>query len=452
MGKFLESEKPCLTEFKATSPYLSDAARADGVYEGKIGPFVCSMRDAAYKWFPEIQQISITCFVKTSVKSAIIIFLATRLFLSLWAIVVLTVAPLPDEPDEVARPYLGEPVLNDGIAGRLLSPWQRFDSQHYLRIARQGYAAEADSVFPPLYPLAIRAVGRLFGGSGSDYLIAAILISNLAFLGLLILLHHVTAVEFDSDSATRTLVYLALFPTGFFLLAPYTESTFLLFALGSIWAAKQGRFWLAGTLGLLTALTRLTGWILIVPLAYEYGLWWRSAVRKATATKWDTALLAPLLPPLGLVGFLFWRWQAGLPPLSVMYEQYWHQTTGFPGIDLGTAVNTFLFNGTARAGEFTFMIDFLTALFLLGTTVWTFRRLGTTCGLYSAMLLFFILLPVSPYKPLYSFSRYALAFFPAFMLLGSVGKRPLLYRLILYPFLALYLYFTGQFFIWGWVA
>ncbi|MCP4426632.1 MAG: hypothetical protein GY803_19230 [Chloroflexi bacterium] len=391
-------------------------------------------------------------FKNPSVKTGLIVFLATRIFISLWAVAVLAVIPL--EAYDGRRSYLGEPALTEGAAGMFLGPWQRFDSQHYLRIARQGYAEEADSVFPPLYPLAIRGLGGLFGGGPVANLTAAIFIANLAYLGLLILLHHVAANELDSDTATRTLVYLALFPTGFFLLAPYTESLFILLALGAIWAGKNGRFWLAGGLGLLASLARLTGWILVVPLAYEY---WRQhgAVRKTDAAlkMWDTAVFAALLPGLGMAAFMLWRWQAGLPSLPVIYDRHWFQTTGFPGQDLVTAVNTFFFGGIARAGEFTFVFDFVVAFFLLATTIWTFRRLGATYGLYSALLLFFMLLPTSEnYKPLFSFSRYALAFFPAFMLLGLVGKRPWLNRLILYSSLILYLYFSGQFFLWGWVA
>ncbi len=391
-------------------------------------------------------------FDKASIKPALIIFLVTRIFLSLWAIAALSVIPLPAEPDEALRPYLGEPILTDGPAGLLLGPWQRFDSQHYLRIARQGYANEADSVFPPLYPLAARALGSLFGGGPVANLTAAIFISNLAYLGLLILLHRVTASELDNEAATRSLVYLALFPTSFFLLAPYTESLFILLALGTIWAGRNGRFLLAGSLGFLASLTRLTGWILVVPLAYEYWKQHRlSTAKSLLATR--HAPLATLLPGLGTAVFMLWRWWAGLPPLSAIYKQYWYQTTGFPGQDLGTAVNTFFFGGAARAGEFTLVIDFLTVFFLLGMTIWTFRRLGATYGLYSALLLLFMLLPASAnYKPLYSFSRYALAFFPAFMLLGMAGKRPFINRLILYPSLILYLYFSAQFFVWGWVA
>jgi hypothetical protein len=32
------------------------------------------------------------------------------------------------------------------------------------------------------------------------------------------------------------------------------------------------------------------------------------------------------------------------------------------------------------------------------------------------------------------------------------GRNPWSHRLIAYPSLALYLYFSGQFFMWGWVA
>jgi hypothetical protein len=38
------------------------------------------------------------------------------------------------------------------------------------------------------------------------------------------------------------------------------------------------------------------------------------------------------------------------------------------------------------------------------------------------------------------------------MVLSDIGRRPWPNRLILYPSLVLYLYFAGQFFMWGWVA
>ncbi|MCI0399274.1 MAG: hypothetical protein L0332_09990 [Chloroflexi bacterium] len=417
-----------------------------------------------------------------AVRYALVIFLGLRLFLAVWAVIMLAIDPLPAGSDEVVRPYLGEPRLDDGLVGLLLGPWQRFDTMHYLRIARQGYTAVDDSVFPPLYPLAMRGLGASFSTflpEGAGHLLAGLLLSSAAFIALLALLYQVTAAELDERSAARTVVYLVLFPTGFFLLAAYTESIFILLALGSLWSARRGRFWLAGLLGFLAALTRLTGWGLAVPLAYEYarqqvnrtaagppgdqspgyratpgkpgltGFTWRGLLARTLHV--GAALpgaLATILPPLGLMAFLAGRQLAGLPPIAGIYRQYWHQTAAFPGADLVTAVRIML----AGEAAFTLYFDFLCILFLLGTTVLVFRRLGPAYGLYSTMLLLFMLLPTSELKPLFSFSRYVLAFFPTFMLLGEAGRNPWINRLILYPSLALYLYFSGQFFIWGWVA
>jgi hypothetical protein len=390
-----------------------------------------------------------------AVRYAVILFVAARLFLSLWAIVALTVSPLPAEADEVVRPYLGEPILAEGAAGLLLGPWQRFDALHYLRIARQGYADVADSVFPPLYPLAIRALGgplRLLLPEGQANLLAAILIGNTAMVAAFALLYRVASAELaEKGAATRTLVYLVFFPTAFFWLAPYTEPLFLLLALGAIWEARRGRFWWAGLLGFLAALTRLTGWGLVMPLAYEYGRQRGMLHQLGNLRQWrklDGAAVACLLPAVGLLAFVAGRAWLGLPPLATIYREFWHQTTTFPGVDV-LRVLGWIVQGEAG---FTFIFDLLCLLFLMVTTVLVFRRLGATYGLYSAMMLLFMLLPTSELKPLYSFSRYTLTFFPTFMLLGAAGRNPWMNRLVLYPSFALYLYFSGQFFIWGWVA
>jgi hypothetical protein len=396
----------------------------------------------------------------TAFRYALITFLVLRLFLAVWAVVVLTLLPLPTEPNERLRPYFGEPRLTEGLSGALLGPWQRFDTMHYLRIAREGYEVVADSVFPPVYPLGMRVMGFPFSGflaPGASHLLGGLLLSNLACIGLFILLHKVTAVELDQGAARRAVLFLAIFPTSFYLLAGYTESIFILLALGSVWSARHGRFWLAGVLGFAASLTRLTGWILVVPLAYAY---YRQFLKDEERPfnlqetlyrlrgKNLTTLLSIFLPPFGLVAFFAMRQLLGLPPVGPVYENYWLQTTGIPGRDLVTAVQKML----AGDAAFVLYLDFFCTFFLLGTTILAFRRLGTTYGLYSAALLFFMLLPASDQKPLFSFMRYTLAFFPTFMILAKAAENPWINRLIFYPSVALLLYLSGQFFVWGWVA
>lgn len=68
MGKFLESEKRRLTTFKATSPYFSDAARADGVYRGKPRPFCVPRKYAKENLYPGIRQTITSYFEECEIK------------------------------------------------------------------------------------------------------------------------------------------------------------------------------------------------------------------------------------------------------------------------------------------------------------------------------------------------------------------------------------------------
>jgi hypothetical protein len=421
-------------------------------------PVKMTAGDAGSQTNPEAQRVylpgsapTVNRPLRPAIRFALIVFLVSRLVVTVWAVLVLAIRPLPQQPDEVLRPYLGQLPLEHGLSALVLGPWQRFDTLHYLRIAQDGYAAEEDSVFPPLYPAAINLLGRplsLLVEPAVANLLAAVIIANGAFLASLVLFYRLVEAEIDRPAARRALVYLTVFPSGFFLLAAYTESLFLLLAMASIWSARRQRFWLAGILGLLAPLVRLTGWVLVVPLAYEYlsrrDFNWR-------ASSWrriDWTGLAALLPLAGTIAFLIYRQAVGLPPLGTIYGAYWYQRTGLPGTDLITAVGQMLAGGA----PFTLYFDFFCAIFLLVTSLAALRRLPRAYGLYGLMLLLFMLLPRSDLKPLYSFSRYALAFFPTFMVLSDIGRRPWPNRLILYPSLVLYLYFAGQFFMWGWVA
>src|SRR5690606_11811353 len=73
-----------------------------------------------------------------ALRTALILFIIARLLLSGWALLVTALIPLPEQPDELLRPYVGAPILDDGAAGLLLGPWQRFDTMRYLALARDG--------------------------------------------------------------------------------------------------------------------------------------------------------------------------------------------------------------------------------------------------------------------------------------------------------------------------
>ena len=123
-----------------------------------------------------------------------------------------------------------------------------------------------------------------------------------AFLGALVLLYRLVSLELGRPIAQPALLLLAVFPAAVFFGAPYSESLFLLLAVGAFYAARTGRWAWAGAAAAGAAATRSSGVLLLLPLAM---LWWSSG-RGASAPRAgrrlrDAAWL--LLAPLGLAAY-----------------------------------------------------------------------------------------------------------------------------------------------------
>jgi hypothetical protein len=103
-----------------------------------------------------------------------------------------------------------------------------------------------------------------------DPLFAGLIISNVAGLAMLTVLYRLVEEDFDSEHAYRTVLYLSVFPTAFFLATAYSESLFLFIALLSFYNMRRGHWWTAGLLGLLASLTRQVGLFLLIPFYCEY--------------------------------------------------------------------------------------------------------------------------------------------------------------------------------------
>ncbi len=68
MGKLLESEKPIQTQFKISSPYFSDMARSEGIYNGKPRSFCLPIEFAEQNLVPEIRESALLNFAEHSIK------------------------------------------------------------------------------------------------------------------------------------------------------------------------------------------------------------------------------------------------------------------------------------------------------------------------------------------------------------------------------------------------
>lgn len=120
---------------------------------------------------------------------------------------------------------------------------------------------------------------------------------------------------------------LLAYPFAFFLAAGYTEGLFLAFAAGALLWAREGRWARAAFAAFLAALTRNTGLILVLPLAWEFGrqAGWTRALREPKTLLGAAGVIAAA--PLGLAAYVLYLWRRFGDPLLYVHaeHQYWHR-------------------------------------------------------------------------------------------------------------------------------
>jgi hypothetical protein len=203
--------------------------------------------------------------------------------------------------------------------------WNGWDAGHYVRIAESGYhLGPGFPAFFPLFPLLVHVVDVVLPVGA---LVSSLLVANAAAFGALAMLHRLAEHEFGPRVAQRATWYLAAFPMGFYLFIGYNASLFMLLAVGALYAARRGNWWLAGALGALSSATRLFGLLLMVPLAIEYlrQIGWRPH-----RLRLDVLGLA--LVPLGVVGYsVYCMVELGSPLAFAVAQDEWGRRYTVPG-------------------------------------------------------------------------------------------------------------------------
>jgi hypothetical protein len=348
------------------------------------------------------------------------VFVGTRL--ALGAIALIGVALLPDfshlsEGVRSQIPIVPTPVSVPGWPAHPITPgwhnlftaWERLDALWFLKIATHGYAkTDASAAFFPLYPALIAALSFVFGGHP---LAASLVISNGAFLAALMVLFVLTRSELSEDVARRAVLYAAIFPTAFFFLAPYSESLFLLLVLLSLWSARRERWALAGVTGVLAALTRNIGVLLVPALVAEAVHQWLGRGRERVPVK---EVLWSLVPAVGLAAYLlYWQVFSGdwLAPLH--QQANWQRELANPFVTLGRGTeDAFRYIGFYPGGYHT--LDWLIAVPVLAGGIYAGTRLRPSYGIYALAALVLPLASMFAARPLIAYSRYALPVFPIY--------------------------------------
>ena len=355
------------------------------------------------------------------------------------------------------------PALTHAIADPVLAPLARWDSVWYLTIADSGYGdSTARAAFFPLYPLLIRAVGTVFGGSHAALLVAAFLVSLAAFVAALVLLYRLTELELGRRLARPTLLLLAVFPAAVYFGAPYSESLFLLLAVGAFYAARTDRWAWAGVCAGLASATRSAGLLLVLPLVL---IWWGGRPRRTADATW----LA--LAPLGIAAYAAWLGLAEGDALRFLdVQEAWSRhlavplagawdglVAAFDGVrQLASGSRSPVYFEQAAGDPFRIaainVMLFATLVFAVIACVGVFRRLPRAYGAWvAASLVLPLTFPVTP-QPLMSLPRFVSVLFPVFMWLALVCEERRVTDLLVAGSAVGLGLFTAQYASWHWIS
>jgi len=351
-----------------------------------------------------------------SIRIPILVFVAARILTLVIAAAALRIGP-------VHNAFANDPIFVASLRARqldsplnfLIEPWHRWDTGWYLKLAVQGYNSDDGSViFAPLYPGLMDIVDNVVG----DTLLAGLIISSVACLFFLIVLYKLVMLDVGRDAVARnTLFALITFPTAFYLMAAYTESTFMVFVAGALLTSRYRRWVLAGLLSACAALTRAQGWVLFFPIGWlafvEGPRFWQAQGISWKQKIWQSIprLFAVGMGPFMVLVFFGILAFSGLGNIADAYSKYWALIVRPPWSPVIDVIGKMV----AGTASFTEISGFVALVFIVVLMLASIRTLPIVYHLYMWPTLVLILLRYYTPTLLNGTMRYVLDFFPIFI-------------------------------------
>lgn len=319
-----------------------------------------------------------------------------------------------------------------------LSRFANWDGQWYVHIARDGYsydpAAMSSVAFFPVFPLLGRA---LAWATGLDHDLALTLAANVSFFLALALLGAYIRLKPDAPSglAVYAPLVMAVFPVGFFFRMAYSESLFVLLAILTLYGLA--RRWpilsIAALVGLATAV-RPVGVALLPPLLL-------AGWRRYSCSGRRLAVLAVAAPlsVWGLASYALYQYaRFGAPLAFVQTQEHWRFRDRSSGEEKALALAALepfwtvydesspaYWRRHEKALGPAFSLQFANPIYVAGTVLlvgygaWR-HWLSAEEVVYAAGVLLIPYLSKGYEGCMNAQARYALAAFPAFLVLGRL--------------------------------
>jgi uncharacterized MnhB-related membrane protein len=342
-----------------------------------------------------------------------------------------------------------------------LSLWDRWDAPHYTDLMVYGYRADDPGnltnpygyqqvypgdlglyiVFYPLFPWLGGALNALIHAP----VLSAFIVAGVASVVLGPLFYRLVKHDESPDVALRATWFLLIFPTAYFLHIGYTEALFLALVIGSFLAARTGRWWLAGLVGGLAALTRINGLVLLLALPVEAATQWYMTPPEARRFRWDWLAIGLVAVGFGVYLALNWALYGTPFQFLIVQHDHWYKSLASPLDAINGALGWFGSDDPDSRLMYGFMELLFVGIGAVGTLVAAFRFRPS----WFAWMLGNLVLFVST-SFLLSTPRYVLTLFPLFVALALPTRRVWALVGVSAVSLAGFVYFASRFATGAW--
>ncbi len=304
-----------------------------------------------------------------------------------------------------------------GPAGEgIVALFNRWDGPLFARVAEFGYTdLRTDphaTAFFPLLPLLL----RVFHAAGLSYAIAGMLIATVSSIVAGAFLYRFAEEEIGEGSGRRAVLYMALFPTAVFLIAPYSEALFLAGAIAAFYYARRGRWLMVAIPGAVAVGSRFAGLFLLFGLVFEFvrqNDWTRKKVLAASA-----GIGAAALP---VIAYALYLWNVKGDPFYFFIDQRegWYREFTGPISSLTKTWELAFGDIGPTNWLFSWRIELVAAAIGVGFVAWALKRrewgyaafMGATMGALMTSTWYF------------SIPRMMLSLFPIYLLMAGWSMR-----------------------------
>jgi len=342
-------------------------------------------------------------------------------------------------------------IIKDGSLSldSYLANWCRWDAQHYLNIAKNGYGGAVEVcdvcrnallskgvppsvmekgqhlflVFFPLFPLAL----KLFGLITMDLRLAGLVVSTLAYGGGCVYMYRLVRVDYSKRVVVNSIILLSLFPFGFFFGGIMSEGLFFLVSAGTLYYIRRHKWWSVILFGCLASMCRMQGALLLIPAGIELLQVYKplNMLREKTYVKMREMIFKGISLFLMLTGtgvYLLINWNVEKYPFSFMVYQKSHWNNG---ICLPTKTVSYVFQNAFSSNYdlqmrfFLWMPQAVLAAVSAITLLWGIKRLRPA---YMGYAVSYVLLTYSSMW-LLSAGRYLSCCIPLFIVPSVIGEK-----------------------------